>query len=162
MIDSPSGAASYYGERGRLPMPKDPAQNRSDSGTNQNPSTPGTQPDLGTPDKNQNRPANPPPAKGDGSQIPRAENGGPAPATIAVSLPADAKLFVDGKQTQSTSDRRTLISPALEPRKDFHYTLKAELLHNGRTMATSKEVTIRAGQETNVALNFPANDASTK
>ena len=77
---------------------------------------------------------------------------GPAPATIVVSLPADAKLMIDSYQTTSTSSRRVFVTPDLEPGQDFTYTLKAEA--NGKTV--TQKITVRAGVETPVTLDFPA------
>jgi uncharacterized protein (TIGR03000 family) len=79
----------------------------------------------------------------------------PAPATILVSLPAEAKLTVDGAATQSTSSTRTFASPALEPGRDYYYTLKAEIVRDGQTVSTSRRVAVRAGEQTRVTLKFP-------
>ena len=79
----------------------------------------------------------------------------PAPAIIVVSLPAEAKLLVDDAATTSTSGRRVFASPALEPGKDFYYTLKGEWLHDGSLLTATQRVRVRAGQETQVQLEFP-------
>jgi len=79
----------------------------------------------------------------------------PAPATIVVSLPAEAKLTIDGNATQSTSSTRVFASPALEQGKEYFYTLKAEMLLDGKTVSTTQRVTVRAGNEARVTLNLP-------
>jgi uncharacterized protein (TIGR03000 family) len=85
------------------------------------------------------------------------EMGGKAPATIHVRLPAGARLSVNNVRAgQSSSTSRKLVSPPLERGKDFHYTLKAELLHNGRTLTASKRITVRAGEVKKVALDLTA------
>jgi uncharacterized protein (TIGR03000 family) len=78
----------------------------------------------------------------------------PAPATIVVSLPAEAKLLIDDAATTSTSNVRVFASPSLEPGKDFYYTLRGELVRDGRTLSASQIVKVRAGQETRVQLEF--------
>jgi uncharacterized protein (TIGR03000 family) len=78
-----------------------------------------------------------------------------APATIIVTLPADAKLTVDDNPTTSTSTTRVLVSPPLDPGKEFNYTLKGELLRDGKTVHASQRITVRAGQETRITLEFP-------
>jgi len=83
------------------------------------------------------------------------ETTSPAGATIIVSLPADAVLTVDGAATSSTSATRVFASPALEQGKDFLYTLKAELVRDGKTFSASKKVSVRAGEETKVSLELP-------
>jgi uncharacterized protein (TIGR03000 family) len=79
----------------------------------------------------------------------------PSQATMIVSLPAEAKLTVDGKATTSTTETRVLVSPPLEGGKDFVYTLRAEVTRNGQTQSVTREVIVRAGQETRVTLEMP-------
>lgn len=76
-----------------------------------------------------------------------------APATIVVSLPADARLTIDDEATTSTSDHRVFVSPNLPTGKEFHYTLKAEIQVDGKARAVSQVVTVRAGEETRVSLS---------
>jgi uncharacterized protein (TIGR03000 family) len=84
---------------------------------------------------------------------PKPEATGPAPATIIVSLPADATLSIDDAATTSTSSLRVFTSPVLPLGRDFHYTLKAELTRDGKAVTLSKDVTVRAGEESRVNLN---------
>src|SRR2546427_667750 len=63
-------------------------------------------------------PPPPPPKTGDPKVMPKKTEG-PAPATIIVSLPADARLLIDGNTTSSTSSRRIFTSPALQPGADY-------------------------------------------
>jgi uncharacterized protein (TIGR03000 family) len=78
-----------------------------------------------------------------------------APATIIVSLPADAKLMVDDTITRSTTATRYFASPVLESGKEFHYTLKAEIVRDGKTYTAVRRVPVRAGEETRITLEFP-------
>jgi uncharacterized protein (TIGR03000 family) len=87
----------------------------------------------------------PPPKKG--SQV-------AAPATIIVTLPADASLMVDGTATTSTSARRMFVSPMLEPESEYVYTLRAEIIRDGQTLSQEQRINVRAGQETVVPFNF--------
>lgn len=77
-------------------------------------------------------------------------------ATLIVSLPAEAKLAIDGNATTSTTATRVFTTPDLDAGVDFAYTLTAELKRDGQTLTASKQVTVRAGQETRVTLEFPA------
>jgi uncharacterized protein (TIGR03000 family) len=45
-------------------------------------------------------------------------------------------------------------SPALEPGKEYFYTLKADLVQDGKTVSTTKQVYVRAGDESQVTLDF--------
>jgi uncharacterized protein (TIGR03000 family) len=78
------------------------------------------------------------------------------PATLIVSLPADAALQVDGAVTTATTAVRVFASPALQPGKSYYYTLTAEVVRNGRTLETSQRAIVRAGQVTRTQLEFPA------
>lgn len=79
-----------------------------------------------------------------------------APATIQVSLPADAKLTIDDAATTSTSANRTFATPSLETGKEYFYTLKAEIVRDGKTVTTTRRVAVKAGELTNVTIEIPA------
>jgi uncharacterized protein (TIGR03000 family) len=72
-----------------------------------------------------------------------------------VHLPEDAQLTVDGEVTVSTSAKRMFVSPALESDKDFTYTLVAKVIRDGESRSITREVTVRAGEETHVTLEIP-------
>jgi uncharacterized protein (TIGR03000 family) len=76
---------------------------------------------------------------------------GPTPATILVTLPASAKLSIDGSATTSTSSTRRFVSPPLELGSTYVYTLRAEI--NGQTQ--SQEVRVRPGEITRTQFTFP-------
>ena len=69
-----------------------------------------------------------------------------------MSLPADAKLTVDGEATASTSGRRVFVSPALPTGQSYHYTLQAEVVVDGKSVTVSKTVAVRAGEQSEVTL----------
>jgi uncharacterized protein (TIGR03000 family) len=81
-------------------------------------------------------------------------------ATLVVSLPADAKLTINDEATTSTSDQRLFVSPTLPPGQEFYYTLKAEVMVNGKPVVVSEVVTVRSGEETKVTLAAPTGVAS--
>jgi len=87
---------------------------------------------------------------------PRAMVYGPAPATIVVTLPANAQLLVDNQPTTSTTARRMFQTPTLQPGTDYFYTLQANVERDGRTINMQKQVTVRAGQESRVAFELPS------
>jgi len=76
-------------------------------------------------------------------------------ALITVHMPANARLFIDDKATQSQSSTRRFRTPALQPGEDYHYTLRAEMDRDGQPVTTSKTITVRAGNPTEVTLAFP-------
>ncbi len=84
-----------------------------------------------------------------------------APATLVVSLPSDAALTIDGSATRSTSGVRTFLSPPLQPDKTYQYTLKATLMRDGKPVERTKDVTVRAGQTSEVRFDFGTSAVST-
>jgi uncharacterized protein (TIGR03000 family) len=78
-----------------------------------------------------------------------------APAQIRVRLPENARLFVDSVPTNSTSSVRNLATPPLEGGKDFTYTLTASIMRDQKEMKLEKQVTVRAGETTEVSIEFP-------
>jgi uncharacterized protein (TIGR03000 family) len=76
-------------------------------------------------------------------------------ATIVVSLPTDAKLTIDDQATSSTGDQRVFLSPDLPAGQEFHYTLKAEVVVDGKTQVVSQVVAVRAGEQSRVTLAAP-------
>jgi uncharacterized protein (TIGR03000 family) len=76
-------------------------------------------------------------------------------AKIYVTLPADAKLTIDGMPTVSTSTSRVFVSPRLTRGKTFYYVLKATVVRGGKTETVAKKVTVRAGEDTRVKIDIP-------
>jgi uncharacterized protein (TIGR03000 family) len=98
---------------------------------------------------------------GASEQIGLPEEIGKAPATIVVRVPAGARLLVNNVATQQSSGPRKLVSPPLERGKDFHYTLKAEIVQDGRVLTTTKRIAVRAGEVKRVTLGPAAPAAAT-
>lgn len=101
-----------------------------------------------------------PPPRGNPTPEPLNPPAGPqtrseAPATFTVHLPANAKLLVDNRPTQSTSTTRTFITPPLPENRSFTYTLKVLIDEGGKPLTQTKEITVRGGQNTDVTLQLP-------
>ncbi len=73
-------------------------------------------------------------------------------AMINVKLPSEARLYVDGVLCPLTTSERNFDTPALERGKTFHYTLKAEMIRDGRTVSETQRVAVEAGKL--VAVEF--------
>lgn len=82
------------------------------------------------------------------------ESSSPAPARLLVSLPAEAVLFIDGTSTTSTSTQRAFITPEIDWDRDYFYMLRAEWVRDGQKLTLTKHVPLRAGNETQVTLDF--------
>ncbi len=77
----------------------------------------------------------------------------PSKAKLIVSLPADAKLYIDDQLMKTTSDRRVFNTPTLDKDQTYYYVLKAEVNYQGKTYTETKRVLIRAGEQ--VRASFP-------
>jgi uncharacterized protein (TIGR03000 family) len=85
----------------------------------------------------------------------REEGMVPAPATILVQLPVDAKLLIDNEATTSTGASRAFQSPTLNPGKEYQYTLTASIVRDGKPIKAEQVITVKAGQTTPVTLTLP-------
>jgi uncharacterized protein (TIGR03000 family) len=74
-------------------------------------------------------------------------------AGIVVSMPADAKLFVNGAPSNLTGRVRKLFSRNLQPGKRYPYELRAEAFRDGRVVSQSKSLELVAGATE--AVTFP-------
>ncbi len=68
-------------------------------------------------------------------------------ARVIVELPQDAKLVVDGTETQSTGARREFSTPVLEAGQNYFYELTAVVQVDGKPQTMTKKVVVRAGEE---------------
>ncbi len=78
-----------------------------------------------------------------------------APATVVVSLPAEAKLYFNNKLTGTDSERREFQSPPLNPGMIYRYSVRAEMVVDGKVQVESKTIEVHAGQKTSVLIPFP-------
>ncbi|MGF1580470.1 MAG: TIGR03000 domain-containing protein [Gemmataceae bacterium] len=78
------------------------------------------------------------------------------PANLAIEVPADAKLYVDGKLTTSTSEVRKFVTPPLQQGQVYFYDLRAEVDRDGQRIAVNGRVIIRAGQNVRAQLSEPS------
>ncbi|HMO36288.1 MAG TPA: TIGR03000 domain-containing protein, partial [Gemmatales bacterium] len=76
------------------------------------------------------------------------------PARVSISLPADAKLYVDGQLTR-TMDKavRTFLTPDLEEGQEYRYVMKAEVVRDGMLQSETKTIIVKAGAEISEAFD---------
>ena len=65
------------------------------------------------------------------------------------------RLTIDGYAPRSTSGTRWFVTPPLEPGRAFHYELRAEVERGGKRLTQTREVAVRAGQQSEVTIQFP-------
>jgi uncharacterized protein (TIGR03000 family) len=85
---------------------------------------------------------------------PSSDNPPGSGANLKFDLPADAKLFVDGKPVANDGMARTFYTPALEPGKNYFYEVHAERTVDGKVVATEKkQVIVAAGKAVTVSYD---------
>jgi uncharacterized protein (TIGR03000 family) len=80
-------------------------------------------------------------------------------ATVVVTLPADAKLFIEGKLIDQTGSVRAFRTPELQPvpaGQSYEYTMSIEVVRNGRTVKSEEKVRVEAGKVARVNFAEPA------
>ena len=105
-------------------------------------------------------PAMTPPPPVDKGGKPGMTSNEPAPATVVVNLPAEARLKINDNPTTSTSSARTFQTPELPTGKYFAYTLTAEITRDGKSVTQTEKIIVRAGQEARVTIAFPPSVAA--
>jgi uncharacterized protein (TIGR03000 family) len=73
-------------------------------------------------------------------------------ARLTVELPQGARLFVDGSPVKATSAKRSFITPPLQAGQTYYYDLRAEMIRDGQTVAVSRRVLVRPGQEAHASF----------
>jgi uncharacterized protein (TIGR03000 family) len=67
-------------------------------------------------------------------------------AEVIVKAPTDVQLSVEGRDIARTASEQSFRTPDLEPGYSYTYTFKARVVRDGKTVAYSKQVKVRAGQ----------------
>jgi uncharacterized protein (TIGR03000 family) len=78
--------------------------------------------------------------------------GDPSAASLLVSLPAAAKLYVDGQLVPGDGSARRFHTPPLTAGQSFYYELKAEVLVAGKVETEEAKVVVRAGDSKDVGF----------
>ncbi len=73
-------------------------------------------------------------------------------AALTVSLPAAAKLYVDGRLVAGNGPARRFHTPPLDAGRSFYYELKAEVLVGGKIEVEEARVVVRAGDSRDVSF----------
>jgi uncharacterized protein (TIGR03000 family) len=73
-------------------------------------------------------------------------------AHVTITLPADARLWVDQVECPLTSAVRSFNTPALQPGQTYFYTIRVQVERDGVPVTDSQRVLLSAGQE--VTVNF--------
>lgn len=73
-------------------------------------------------------------------------------ATIAVTLPANARLLFNGVEATGSGEVRTYLTPPLAQGQEYAYDLAAEVVVEGKVLRATDRIKLKAGQEVAVKL----------
>ncbi|MCS7021066.1 MAG: TIGR03000 domain-containing protein [Gemmataceae bacterium] len=104
-------------------------------------------PTPSTPDKP--KPVEPKPTEPKPTDKPadKKEEGKKISANLKFVLPAEAKLYVDGRLTTQEGSERLFSTPPLAPGQLYYYDVTAELTVAGQVVSERKRVIVHAGAE---------------
>jgi uncharacterized protein (TIGR03000 family) len=74
-------------------------------------------------------------------------------ASVSVTVPADAKIWIDGSPTTSVGTQRRFESPPFTPGREYTYEFQVSWKQDGRDVTQKRQVRVRAGDVVN--LTFP-------
>src|SRR5690606_38346397 len=80
---------------------------------------------------------------------------------LVVDVPADATVFVNGKQTTSTGSHRQFVSHGLNSGQTYSYDVRVEYTVDGETKVESKQVSLTAGDTQKLAFGNAPTEAQT-
>ncbi len=87
----------------------------------------------------------------------KPETSAPRPggtATVTVLLPEDTRLYVDDVPYPTMQEKVTFETPALAAERTYYYTLKAEVVRDGKVVhRESRRVDVAAGKEVKVEFS---------
>jgi uncharacterized protein (TIGR03000 family) len=77
-----------------------------------------------------------------------------APASVTVVLPENAKLTVNDVAVTATG-KQTFQTPMLQKGKSYFYTVKAEIVRDGKTVSETRRIDVAAGKDVTVDFTSP-------
>ena len=85
-----------------------------------------------------------------------------APATtLTVNVPADAKVYLAGKETKSSGTAREFTTSKLQAGQAWnHYVVRAEINRDGTVISREQTITLKAGDSRNLSFDFNTGDVN--
>jgi uncharacterized protein (TIGR03000 family) len=77
----------------------------------------------------------------------------PVSSRVTVTLPSDARMWVENVECPLTTSVRSFNTPLLNANQQYFYNLKVEVVRDGRTVSELQRVVITPGQEARVDFN---------
>jgi uncharacterized protein (TIGR03000 family) len=66
---------------------------------------------------------------------------------------------VDGVECPLASETRAFDTPALQPGQQFYYTVKAEVVRDGKPVTESRRIVFEAGNRIDIEFRLPVETA---
>lgn len=82
-------------------------------------------------------------------------------AVLAVTVPEEAKVFVNGVRTTSTGTNRQYVSRGLLAGYTYTYEVRVEVERNGEIVEDTKTASLRVGENSRLAFDLPRAAAPT-
>ena len=73
-------------------------------------------------------------------------------AKVIIDLPAEAKLYIDGRLMKTASAHRVFSTPTLQPGQLYYYDLRAEIARDGKVLSQEQRIIVSAGQQSQAAF----------
>ena len=75
-------------------------------------------------------------------------------ASLTISVPAEAKVTINGRLTKSTGSERHFISYGLRAGNTYNYTVKVEIVRDGKVIPEEQTVSLTVGGQRSIAFGF--------
>jgi len=73
--------------------------------------------------------------------------------TISITVPAHAKVYINGYETKQTGTNRTFVSNGLIPGQDYQYEVRVVANINGRVVEETKYMLLTADEHSLLAFS---------
>ncbi len=80
----------------------------------------------------------------------------PDEAVLNLSLPLDAKVYINGKLTKTTGSFRSFVSRRLRVGGNYAFDIKAVAMRNGQDVVLERKIELLAGMDQSISLDFDA------
>ena len=67
-------------------------------------------------------------------------------ARMIITVPDNAKLFIDDQETSKTASQRSFTTPVLNKGENYYYEVRVEITQDGKTMSETRKVSVQAGK----------------
>jgi uncharacterized protein (TIGR03000 family) len=85
----------------------------------------------------------------------------PAKTRLTLNVPTDAKVFLAGKETNSTGERREFISSKMNEGQTWaNYTIRVVANVDGKQVEKEETIDLSAGDERELTFDFNANEVA--